>query len=38
MLWAHMLTSLVANLVSLVVVMLVALLMGFRSSAGCRPG
>lgn len=33
-LWAHVLTSLVANLVSLVVVMLVALLMGFRSSAG----
>src|ERR687886_2708476 len=30
-LWAHVLTSLVANLVSLVVVMLVALLMGFRS-------
>ncbi|MDX3099847.1 ABC transporter permease [Nonomuraea angiospora] len=33
-LWAHVLTSLVANLISLVVVMLVALLMGFRSSAG----
>ncbi|MFI6299279.1 ABC transporter permease [Nonomuraea sp. NPDC050790] len=33
-LWAHVLTSLVANAVSLVVVMLVALLMGFRSSAG----
>jgi ABC-2 type transport system permease protein len=33
-LWAHVLTSLVANLVSLVVVLLVALLMGFRSSAG----
>ncbi|MER7365082.1 ABC transporter permease [Nonomuraea wenchangensis] len=33
-LWAHVLTSLVANLVSLVVVMLVALLMGFRSAAG----
>lgn len=33
-LWAHVLTSLVANLVSLVVVVLVALLMGFRSSAG----
>ncbi|MEW9551944.1 ABC transporter permease [Nonomuraea sp. NPDC050783] len=33
-LWAHVLTSLVANLVSLVVVTLVALLMGFRSSAG----
>jgi ABC-2 type transport system permease protein len=33
-LWAHVLTSLVANLTSLVVVMLVALLMGFRSGAG----
>ncbi|GAA0854090.1 ABC transporter permease [Streptosporangium amethystogenes subsp. fukuiense] len=33
-LWAHVLTSLVANLISLVVVMLVALLMGFRSGAG----
>ena len=32
-LWAHVLTSLVANLVSLVVVVLVALLMGFRSGA-----
>jgi ABC-2 type transport system permease protein len=33
-LWAHVLTSLVANLVSIVVVVLVALLMGFRSPAG----
>jgi len=33
-LWAHVLTSLVANLVSLVVVVLVALLVGFRSPAG----
>lgn len=33
-LWAHVLTSLVANLTSLVVVVLVALLMGFRSEAG----
>jgi ABC-2 type transport system permease protein len=32
-LWAHVLTSLVANLVSVAVVVLVALLMGFRSSA-----
>ncbi len=32
-LWAHVLTSVVANLISLVVVVLVALLMGFRSSA-----
>src|SRR4029453_2297885 len=30
-LWAHVLTSLVANLISIVVVVLVALLMGFRS-------
>ncbi|GLY37837.1 transport permease protein [Amycolatopsis sp. NBRC 101858] len=33
-LWAHVLTSLVANLVSLVIVVGVALLMGFRSGAG----
>ena len=33
-LWAHVLTSLVANLISLAVVVLVALLMGFRSGAG----
>ncbi|WP_433052019.1 ABC transporter permease [Dactylosporangium sp. CS-033363] len=33
-LWAHVLTSMVANLVSVVVVVLVALLMGFRSGAG----
>ena len=33
-LWAHVLTSLVANLVSLAVVVLVALVMGFRSPAG----
>ncbi|MEW2378519.1 ABC transporter permease [Micromonospora sp. NPDC047812] len=33
-LWAHVLTSLVANLISLVVVVGVALLMGFRSGAG----
>ena len=33
-LWAHVLTSLVATMVSLVVVVLVALLMGFRSGAG----
>ncbi|MCG2799313.1 MAG: ABC transporter permease [Cellulomonas sp.] len=33
-LWAHVLTSLVANAVSLVVVVGVALLMGFRSGAG----
>ena len=33
-LWAHVLTSLVANLVSLAVVVLVGVVMGFRSSAG----
>jgi ABC-2 type transport system permease protein len=33
-LWAHVLTSLVANLVSLAVVVFVAFLMGFRSPAG----
>ena len=33
-LWAHVLTSLVANLVSLVIVVGVALIMGFRSGAG----
>jgi ABC-2 type transport system permease protein len=33
-LWAHVLTSMVANLISIVVVVLVALLMGFRSGAG----
>src|SRR6202050_1550105 len=33
-LWAHVLTSLVANLISLVVVVVVALLIGFRSGAG----
>jgi ABC-2 type transport system permease protein len=33
-LWAHVLTSLVANVASLVVVVLVALPMGFRSGAG----
>jgi ABC-2 type transport system permease protein len=33
-LWSHVLTSLAANLVSLAVVVLVALAMGFRSGAG----
>jgi ABC-2 type transport system permease protein len=33
-LWAHVLTSLVASLTSVVVVVLVALVMGFRSGAG----
>jgi ABC-2 type transport system permease protein len=34
LLWAHVLTSLVANLVSIALVVGVALLMGFRSGAG----
>jgi len=34
LLWGHVLTSVVANLVSLALVMLVALAMGFRSGAG----
>ncbi|MEV7973319.1 ABC transporter permease [Cellulomonas sp. NPDC089187] len=33
-LWAHVLTSMVANLISLLVVLAVALIMGFRSTAG----
>ena len=33
-LWGHVLTSLIANLISLVVVVLVALAIGFRSGAG----
>ena len=33
-LWAHVLTSVVANLISVVVVIVVALIMGFRSGAG----
>ena len=37
-LWAHVLTSLVASLVSVVVVVGVALVMGFRSGAGHWPG
>src|ERR1700755_463959 len=32
-LWAHVLTSMVANLISVVIVVLVAVLMGFRSGA-----
>ncbi|RED40110.1 ABC transporter permease [Paenibacillus sp. VMFN-D1] len=36
-LWGHVLTSLVSNMISLVVIILVALLMGFRSSAGVLP-
>src|SRR5215510_9731785 len=33
-LWAHVLTSVASNLISLVIVVLVALLIGFRSGAG----
>src|SRR5579864_4984697 len=33
-LWAHVLTSLVSNAISVVIIILVALLMGFRSGAG----
>src|SRR5947208_6311418 len=33
-LWAHVLTSLVSNAISLVVIVLVALALGFRPSAG----
>jgi len=33
-LWAHVLTSLVSNAMSVVVIILIALLMGFRSGAG----
>ncbi|QJC50817.1 ABC transporter permease [Paenibacillus albicereus] len=36
-LWAHVLTSVVSNLISILVIVLVALLMGFRSSAGIMP-
>lgn len=34
MLWGHVLTSLVSNAISVVIIILVALIMGFRSSAG----
>jgi ABC-2 type transport system permease protein len=37
MLWGHVLTSLVSNAISVVVIILVALIMGFRSSAGLLP-
>jgi ABC-2 type transport system permease protein len=36
-LWGHVLTSLVSNTISFLVIILVALLMGFRSSAGILP-
>ncbi|MEC0247078.1 ABC transporter permease [Paenibacillus chitinolyticus] len=37
LLWGHVLTSLVSNAISVVVIVLVALVMGFRSSAGIVP-
>lgn len=36
-LWGHVLTSLVSNAISVVVIIIVALIMGFRSSAGILP-
>jgi ABC-2 type transport system permease protein len=36
-LWGHVLTSLVSNAISVVVIILVGLIMGFRSSAGILP-
>ncbi|MEC0167333.1 ABC transporter permease [Paenibacillus graminis] len=36
-LWGHVLTSLVSNVISLVVIILIALILGFRSSAGVLP-
>ncbi|WP_336775581.1 ABC transporter permease [Paenibacillus sp. MMO-58] len=37
LLWGHVLTSLVSNAISVAVIILVALIMGFRSSAGVLP-
>ncbi|MBD3919181.1 ABC transporter permease [Paenibacillus sp. PR3] len=37
LLWGHVLTSLVSNAISMVVIILVALIMGFRSTAGILP-
>jgi len=34
-LWAHVLTSLVSNMITVVIIVLVGLLMGFRTSASC---
>src|ERR1700716_1064853 len=36
-LWGHVLTSVVSNAISVVIIILVGLLMGFRSSAGLPP-
>lgn len=37
LLWGHVITSLVSNAISVVVIILVSLIMGFRSSAGVLP-
>jgi ABC-2 type transport system permease protein len=37
LLWGHVLTSLVSNAISVIVIILAALVMGFRSSAGILP-
>jgi len=37
LLWGHVLTSMVSNAISIVFIILVALIMGFRSSAGVLP-
>ncbi|QBD75021.1 ABC transporter permease [Ktedonosporobacter rubrisoli] len=34
MLWSHVLTSLVSNMITVIIILLVALIIGFRSSAG----
>jgi ABC-2 type transport system permease protein len=36
-LWGHVITSVVSNVISLAIIILVALMMGFRSSAGVLP-
>ncbi|SFF47353.1 ABC-2 type transport system permease protein [Paenibacillus algorifonticola] len=36
-LWGHVLTSVVSNVISVIVIILVALIMGFRSSSGVLP-
>lgn len=37
LLWGHVLTSLVSNAISIIIIILAALVMGFRSSAGILP-
>jgi len=36
-LWGHVLTSLVSNVITIIIIILVSLIMGFRSSAGLLP-